>query len=292
MKSLTFALFVCCLVLTLLNPAISAATKVYLMAGQSNMDGAADPTDPAVPQSLKDPQTDVKIYHVPAPATNGSWQDLRPGMSSSGNTFGPELTFGRAMADALPDDDIMIIKYAFGGTDLYSQWNSNENDLYPDFINKVNHALSLISGPYEIAGMCWQQGEKDARDDGEHKANAYQQNLTDLINSVRQDLNVPNMKFVLGYIPDLDEVDFSPLRNFPYTNIVQQAQLNVSLNVSNVFLIEESKDQLTFNDDLKHYDASGQMDLGNLYAQEMLIPEPATCALFSLGLIFLRKRKN
>jgi hypothetical protein len=49
---------------------------------------------------------------------------------------------------------------------------------------------------YEIAGFFWWQGDKDRYDAG-HAAH-YEQNLVNLINSLRKDFDAPNAKFVLA----------------------------------------------------------------------------------------------
>ena len=36
--------------------------------------------------------------------------------------FGPEVTFGRFMADLDPDQPVALIKHAVGGTGLYVYW--------------------------------------------------------------------------------------------------------------------------------------------------------------------------
>ena len=49
---------------------------------------------------------------------------------------------------------------------------------------------------YEVAGIFWWQGEKDAGDAG-HAAH-YEENLVRLIKTLRQDFHAPNAKFVIG----------------------------------------------------------------------------------------------
>jgi len=171
---------------------------VYLLAGQSNMGGAANPAD--LPVELCGPQPDVKFYHNPLTTVTaqGTWAALEPG-----KTFGPEISFGRKMADKM-GREVVLIKYAFGGTDLYELWRApTENDpscgfLYERFVLEIKKALSEIDGPYKIAGMCWQQGEKDSRDDGQHKYPVYEQRLCDLINAIRKDFNEPETPFVFA----------------------------------------------------------------------------------------------
>jgi len=240
---------------------------VYLLAGQSNMGGVANPDD--LPVVLKGPQPDVKFYHNPHPTVTpqGTWAALEPG-----KTFGPEISFGRKMADQL-GREIVLIKYSFGGTDLYELWRApTENDpccgfLYERFVLEIKKAMSEINGPCKIAGMCWQQGEKDSRDDGQHKYPVYEQRLTDLINAIRREFDEPEMPFVFGYVSELENSDFSPKHNYPYAHLIRQAQYNVSLKMDNVVLVQTN--DLTFNEDKKHYDAAGQVKLGQRFADAL-----------------------
>ena len=58
--------------------------------------------------------------------------------------FGSELSFGRAMADANPAAHIAIIKYAHGGTNLYSQWSATGTN-YASFIATVQAGLAALT---------------------------------------------------------------------------------------------------------------------------------------------------
>jgi len=247
---------------------------VYLLAGQSNMGGVANSAD--LPAALQGPQSDVKFYHNSAPTVTpqGTWAALEPG-----KTFGPEISFGRKMADTL-GREVVLIKYAFGGTDLYEHWRApTENDpnsgfLYDRFILEIKKALSEIDRPYKIAGMLWQQGEKDSRDDGQHKVAVYEQRLTDLINAVRREFDDPELPFIFGYVSELENTVFSPKHNYPYAHLIRRAQYNVSQKMDHVVLIQTN--DLTFNEDKKHYDAAAQIKLGQRFADALLAPKSAS----------------
>ena len=118
-------------------PAVSPAIlKVYLQGGQSNSDGRAL-TNGLAPALLQ-PQNDLPFYYyLTGGATNsdgslGGLTFLRPGASAlgGGTTFGPELSFGRTLADYFATTNgastntvmVAIIKYAHGGTTLAGDW--------------------------------------------------------------------------------------------------------------------------------------------------------------------------
>ncbi|MDP6931804.1 MAG: sialate O-acetylesterase, partial [Myxococcota bacterium] len=103
--------------------------EVYLLAGQSNMEGLGQVV--ALPQTQRVAQDDVWIYWSGVPV----WRGLEPssGYSSGwGAYFGPEVTFGRAMADALADQQVALIKHSVGGTDLEVYWDPGESSDDPD----------------------------------------------------------------------------------------------------------------------------------------------------------------
>jgi hypothetical protein len=230
-----------------------AQTKVYLLAGQSNMVGWC--SNSGLPPELQQPRPDIPIYW------QNYWQYLQPGLGSDSGKFGPEITFGWDMFDSLPDNNIVLVKYAVSGTTLWNDWRATDGVEYVNFINKVNNALSSVDEP-EIMGMIWMQGEFDAYPPTStlSYAQAYEQNLTDFIESIRSDLGLPDMPFVIGQISE------SPV--WTWGDIVRQDQLNVSRTVPNTSLVVTS--DLGILADGMHYNASGTMTLGSRFADATL----------------------
>ena len=101
------------LLCSLTAPVSAAHHLVYLIGGQSNANGRGDAARLPVP--LAAPQKNVRFYCHRTQKTNNvghlpedQWTDLAPG-SGHGQTFpvypkefGPEISFGRACADAHP----------------------------------------------------------------------------------------------------------------------------------------------------------------------------------------------
>lgn len=118
-------------------PPANGAVKVFILAGQSNMEGAgrvkADPNRQGGKGSLeylaKDPATAPKF--APLLGTQGQWRvrddvwivfldrkgPLTVGYGSSRETVGPELGFGWVMGEAL-EEPVLLIKCAWGGKSL------------------------------------------------------------------------------------------------------------------------------------------------------------------------------
>jgi hypothetical protein len=102
-NSIVPGILVRCLVfgMAYFTPGFSADTvKVFILAGQSNMAGVT-PTA-GLPSNLTQIQPDVMIYadgHI-NPLKVNQWLNLGPDFGYDLGYFGPELTFGRTMADS------------------------------------------------------------------------------------------------------------------------------------------------------------------------------------------------
>lgn len=251
---------------------------VFLFGGQSNMDGRASLTGlPISPVNLQQPQTDVLFFHdhTGADVPANEWTSLAPGSgvspAGSTNCFGPEVLFGRTIADSLPNDNIAIIKHAQGGTKLATDWfpypPGQEFIEFNATVTTALAALSAAGNTYEVAGLLWMQGESDSTSD---YANAYQANLTNLIAQVRSRYG-SEIRCVIGETWR-NEGDAS----HPGTlgNIVSQAQQDAAAADQLIGFV--STRDFTWQDEY-HLDPAGQMALGTAFANVMtgILPEDA-----------------
>lgn len=256
---------------------------VYLQGGQSNADGRASTSGlPTSPVNLQQPQADVAyFFHTQgsAHALDSMLTTLRPGMSET-SRFGPEITFGRDMADyfsGTPSVSVAVIKYGNGGTNLHTQWKAGgvrrtpttgDGSEYVTFQNTVTAGLAAISAAnpgdtVTIAGMTWMQGESD--NNSAANASAYETNLTNFIADVRATYGA-NLPFVIGEIAV----------NGGNTNTatIRAAQAAVAAADSLTGFVDV--DTFSMQDSL-HFSPAGQMSLGSGFALEMqdiLIPVP------------------
>ncbi len=162
-------------VLLLATHAHADHVKVILLGGQSNMYGNSCLTS-ELPAVLQAPQADVLYYP-------GSLTTLSP---SYGGEFGPEVTFGRSIADEFPSETFCLIKYATNGSSLLVSWNPDTGGSYTGFRNRVQSGLAALTAAghtYEIAGMLWTQGEAEASNGT--TTPVYQSALNEFIADVR-----------------------------------------------------------------------------------------------------------
>ncbi len=264
-----------------------AETKVYLLAGQSNMAGVGGypgtyyPADAPCPAPYNAPQTDVNFWD------NGSWVPTQPGFGYQPGTmeFGPEVSFGYTLHNSIdPTDNIYLVKVGNSGTTLADNWNPDgTGDAYNIFKSQVNAAMANLTAAGQspvIAGMLWMQGETDATIPAD--AAAYATNLANFIGAVRSDFAAPEMPFVLG------RISAYPWGTPDDDLLVRDAQENIVNSVPNT---------AWFNtDDLEqiypgHYGTQGQIDLGIRFADEFIpVPEPSTAILLAVGMAMVLTR--
>lgn len=248
--------------------------QVFLLAGQSNMDGYAYVT--GLPPSLQTAQDDVWMYW----SGNAAWTALAPasyGLVYYGTEyFGPEVTFGHALANAQPDTQVALIKHAVGGTDLATYWNPGESRAdptmgqgYREFLLTTDEALGQLDAEgvdWQIAGMIWMQGESDALTTQE-QAEAYEGNLTRFIARVREDVGAPEMPFVLGKIH---------CPTCTYGDIVRAGE--DAVEAADPLVTAFDTDDLPIHNDGIHYDGSGMRTLGQRFAEPFTGITPAATA--------------
>lgn len=262
----------------LASAADAQPVKVYILAGQSNMDGRGRKAE-LVGELARwaKPQADVRIAYSNStrrgPYATDGFVPLEPGYSVPpgtkerklpGDTFGQEVSFGRAIADANPNDRIVLIKFSEGGTSLHRDWMPGiaHDGLYPQFLAFVRRSLKSLANAGEspqLAGMIWHQGESDASlPDGE-----YQRLLTDFIAHVRADLAVPQLRFVIGEVYDNGRRDR-----------VRAGQRATAAAVPGVFFVPV--DGLQTADQGTHFDTASQIELGRRLAAALTPRPPST----------------
>ena len=212
--------------------------KVFILAGQSNMEGQAvtDLTGKDYNQGrgtlnalLDDPAKAPLMKHLRA--ADGKWTvrddvwcrykreqgpllagPLTMGFSVYGDShhFGPELQLGHVLGD-LYDNPVLLIKTAWGGKSLYVDFRPPSSGgkvgpYYTKMVTDVREALAnlktdfpSLTGGYELAGFVWYHGWNDGVDP-KNAVPQYEENLVNLIHDVRKEFNAPQLPVIVGEI--------------------------------------------------------------------------------------------
>ncbi|MFZ5830939.1 MAG: sialate O-acetylesterase [Planctomycetota bacterium] len=289
---LMFAAIVACFAASFLEIAPVAAAekpiKAFILAGQSNMVGWGDSAK--LPEELRTGNDRALMFE------DGKWQPLRPhqpvnpGQKKAGLTeysFGPEIAFGHAMAQAWPDETIGIIKFSVGGTSVLAwkpDWSKEDADrvgqgrhgsLYKKLMDKVQQAQE--SRNIELVGFLWLQGGGDMKQ--VDVAEEYLKNLQSMVAAVRKDTGVPNLPFIYGSarnsdagfaVPDdLSDLAPKPMEGpYPAAQWVLKAQFDAQKAIPHskmVILRDIERHPANV-----HYNTAGQLVAGKLFAKAFL----------------------
>ena len=268
--------------ITMVCQAQNEKIKVFLLAGQSNMDGRGDGgklTDKDL-SLLKKAQENILFAYNRKNITPLKITTPKPFHAQKFNLeliFGPELFFGIELAKKYPKDKMLLIKRSVGGTSLYGCWNPNWTEekakvmseekkpkLYTDFINYTKEVLSVYNKEeYEICGMLWVQGEADSgvKKYGETPANEYGSNLHDLIKAVRTDLGIPNLPFQIFQVG---------------RGKVVEGMKSVASSMNNVSFIPQNLDPKspdylkTYGPPIGHYNYESMKKIGQWFAKDFI----------------------
>ena len=203
--------------------------KVYILAGQSNMEGQGvvsmdgeqgynggkgnlvwsvqNSKSAEKLKKLKNEKgewvvrDDVQIsFKAGAKVRKGGLTVGYTGYGGSSH-IGPELGFGFVMGDFFKEP-VLLIKTAWGGKSLFVDFRPPSSGgqvgpYYTKMVEEVRTALAeLGEQKYEIEGFVWQQGWNDMVT--KPAIPEYAQNLVNLVKDLRKEFKVPNMPVVVG----------------------------------------------------------------------------------------------
>ena len=258
---------------------------VILLGGQSNASGCS--LDEYLKKNVsaekyaeyQNGYDNVYINYLSGANRSGGFVRCASLQGEPEGTFGPELGLAEKLHELYPDRTFFIIKCAWGGTNLYSQWRSPSSigktgDLYKQFTAYVEASVEyLISKNYDvkIEGMCWMQGESDSF--SRIIAENYGKNLNNFLKDMRKEFSEyaadDGIAFVDAYIADnptfwvyCDEV------NRCKDEIAEKSDMNVLVDTISAGL--DCTQEPEGAPDMAHYDSMSQIKLGNLFAEQLV----------------------
>lgn len=206
----------------------SPPVKVFLLAGQSNMQGHgfvdADPDRYEGKGSLES-----LVRHKAAAESfdalmedDGTWRErkdvwihflqrkgpLSVGYGARPDRIGPELGFGWMVGNHF-EEPVLLIKLAWGGKSLAEDFRPPSAEgatgpYYEELIQRTKNLLNHLGEEFpelqdrepEVVGFGWHQGWNDRVNQAFN--DEYESNLAHFIRDIRKDLGVPKLPFVIA----------------------------------------------------------------------------------------------
>jgi len=222
--------------------AVAPRVRLFLLAGQSNMQGqaVADLDDPrdynggkgTLRHLLADGERGRRWRHLVA--ADGSFsvrddvfvvyrtdEELKAGPLSVGfgpyrgnHHFGPELALGHVLGERFAEP-VVLVKTCWGGKSLAHDFLPPSADgptgaYYTRMLDEFRAAVAALPATFpalaghsaELEGVVWFQGWNDGCDDA--AAAAYEENLVALIRDLRAEFGRPRLPFVVGETGNMD----------------------------------------------------------------------------------------
>ena len=202
--------------------------KVFILAGQSNMEGAGairvnlerNEGKGSLEYLVKDPATADRFAHLVD--EKGEWVvrddvwiwyfdrkgGLTVGYGARDDRIGPELQFGHVVGDRY-ESQVLLIKVAWGGKSLAQDFRppSSGGEVGPCYKELFQHVRDVLGNlethfpeydgqGYEIVGFGWHQGWNDRVNQAFN--DEYETNLANFIRDVRKELAIEALPFVIA----------------------------------------------------------------------------------------------
>ncbi|HYL88484.1 MAG TPA: sialate O-acetylesterase [Burkholderiales bacterium] len=226
---------------------------IFVLAGQSNMVGKGRIAE--LEPRLRRQPGNVEFY------LGGALKAM-----SAQESAGPEFSLAHELSNAMPDRQIVLIKYALDGSSLLDwapEWTAERAALtqMPQFgplYRTLLYDIGTVVGnrPIELGAIFWMQGERDARFPA--AAREYEANLRTLVGTLRRDLEDPDLPFIFGQVNP-------PPAAYLGVKMVRDAQSRLPRSLPDTRLVPT--DDLTKLPDQLHYDTRGQVLLGQRFAR-------------------------
>ena len=261
-----------------------APARVILLLGQSNATGCSltsylqKGVQPGKYAEFQAGYPSVRINYClddHKTTTHGDFLPVALDCGAGKGYFGPELGMAEVLAEALPGEQIFILKYTMSGYSLHHHWlcAGQRGSIYEACLDYVQTYMErLLSKNYDarIGAVCWMQGESDTTD---FKASHYLANQTAFVSYLREDL----AKYARdGGIYFIDAgISDSPycLPAYPAINAAKEqfaALSPMNLYFSTIDAGFTTLHEPTENPDLGHYDALSELELGRVFGRLIL----------------------
>ncbi len=245
---------------------------VIILAGQSNATGACLSEDLRNHVSPEDFELFTNGFENQKIISYLDWSNysmlsvytdltnVKFGHGFSESAFGPEIGISYVMNKE--NKEVVIIKFTSPGSGIDTFVNPEGlNSFFDLFIFNSMKRLNDMGFSPSIKCLCWMQGECDSTK--KEEALLYEGREQFLISKVREKYG-NEIVFIDAKVTDWDLV-------FPlcYQDIVNDAKKSISINENNCFMIN-SVNLTKDDDDLAHYDAISEFELGKRFGEMIL----------------------
>lgn len=278
------------LVVVLLSLCFASAEEVdvYLLGGQSNMQGIGKIKN--LSEQVHGSVKNVSFFR------GGSFVPLVVGKTQTSHRvgeFGPEVGFALALGAQRPT---YLIKYAASGMPLHPGWNGNrwvnaepspnrvnfyagessddpnQGKLYKAMIRRFNAGLKALRDQGHtpvVRGFLWMQGEQDSKHAVSAKSYATQLKL--LRDRLAQDVGAQRLPMVFGQVLPYEKA----MPRFTHRSEIRTSMAAADMHSGNPEAIAltrmVSTDDCPLLKDTVHYNAEGQLKLGTKMAKAMKV---------------------
>ena len=246
-----------------------STVKLFVLAGHRNMEGERAFTQELQAlggqESLANDNSKIAYkYSIGGgyKASNG-WEPLGP--SGFYGTFGPELSFGKTLADKV-SGNIAIAKFTHSGSQM-NDWtpqgtDAKDRNLYLRFIAFIRESIKELEAKghrVEVAGIFYHVGENEMSF-GQYRKDAAKW-LQSMIAMSRQDLALPLLKW---YVSQQQPTDEKGLNSIDVTsNLAAIAMADPAMTHIKAFDLPKQEEKLVIT-------TAGIVQLGELLAQSYL----------------------
>lgn len=214
---------------------MSEQLNIFLLMGQSNM----------VLGAIEHP--DIFMFR------DSKWVRAKEPLPSPGS-IGLGMSFALELVNAYPSARIGLVHCAVGGSPL-SSWVKGA----PLYVNCLKCA-QLAQSNGEIKGVLWHQGERESKN--QELALSYYQRFTDMIKSLREDLEMSGLPVIIGQLGEFLRAN----ERFKYYQIVNKSLKKTARTLPRCGWV--SSKGLKDKGDKVHFNSLASREFGRRYAQE------------------------
>jgi hypothetical protein len=182
--------------------------------------------------------------------------------------FGPEFGFVRRLREIQPQRRIAILKVAFSGTGMRTDWNKEDlgdgGACYRALVSEIKHSIAAAKQKeieFRPRAFLWVQGESDAN---AIDAPNYAKALASMIDGLRVELGAPHLPALIGV-----NVQYGNGKN-QFMPLVVEAQKSIAANDSVRCRYVDTAGAQTLLPSRTHFSTDGTLEVGRRFADALL----------------------